>query len=118
MRGALPERPLAGDDLLQLVDVSRETVERLAQLVALVEQWQPTINLVGPSTLGDVWRRHVLDSAQLWAHWPPEARLLVDLGSGAGFPGLSAFRASALLVEVKPGSGANQRNESQNDFRR
>jgi 16S rRNA (guanine527-N7)-methyltransferase len=51
-------------------------------------KWQKAINLVGPRTLDDVWRRHFLDSAQLWALIPAGSRSLVDLGSGAGFPGL------------------------------
>lgn len=55
---------------------------------SLLRSWQKTINLVGPKTLSDVWGRHFLDSAQLWPHLPAGARRLVDLGSGAGFPGL------------------------------
>lgn len=54
----------------------------------LLRRWQPRINLVGASTLADPWRRHVLDSAQLAPLVPATARRLVDLGSGAGFPGL------------------------------
>ncbi|AWK86052.1 16S rRNA (guanine(527)-N(7))-methyltransferase RsmG [Azospirillum thermophilum] len=68
--------------------VSRETVERLAAYEAVLRKWQPKINLVGPSTLPDVWKRHFLDSAQLFPLLPPQTRVLVDLGSGAGFPGL------------------------------
>ncbi len=56
--------------------------------MALLERWQRRINLVGRSTLADPWRRHVLDSAQLVPLIPAEARTIVDLGSGAGFPGL------------------------------
>ena len=54
----------------------------------LLRQWQKTINLVGPKTLDAVWERHFLDSAQLWPHLPEKTKRLVDLGSGAGFPGL------------------------------
>lgn len=68
--------------------VSRETVEKLATYEAMLKQWQKTINLVAPSTLPHVWRRHFADSAQLWRLRPPEARSWLDLGSGAGFPGL------------------------------
>lgn len=53
-----------------------------------MRQWSPRINLVAASTLDDPWRRHFLDSAQLFPLVPPGARSLVDLGSGAGFPGL------------------------------
>src|SRR6516162_5253130 len=68
--------------------VSRETLARLAAYVALLEAWSTRINLVGRATLADPWRRHILDSAQLRPFVPAAARSLVDLGSGAGFPGL------------------------------
>lgn len=74
--------------LAELVPVSRETLDRLRAYLDLLVRWQETINLVAASTLIDPWRRHVLDSAQLMAFWPEGARVLVDLGSGAGFPGL------------------------------
>lgn len=69
-------------------DVSRETLERLVAYEAVLRKWQPKINLIGPSTLPDLWRRHFLDSAQLFPLLPEATRVLVDLGSGAGFPGL------------------------------
>ncbi|HEV2187914.1 MAG TPA: 16S rRNA (guanine(527)-N(7))-methyltransferase RsmG [Stellaceae bacterium] len=68
--------------------VSRETLERLEAYAALLLDWSSRINLVGRSTLPDLWRRHFLDSAQLLPLIPRGARSLVDLGSGAGFPGL------------------------------
>jgi 16S rRNA (guanine527-N7)-methyltransferase len=72
--------------------VSCETVTRLRAYARLLEKWNPRINLVGRRTLGDLWRRHLLDSAQLLDLLPPapadRPRRLVDLGSGAGFPGL------------------------------
>ena len=68
--------------------VSRETLDRLAAYAALLRSWSERINLVGPATLGDVWRRHFLDSAQLLPFLPAGAHSLIDLGSGAGFPGL------------------------------
>jgi 16S rRNA (guanine527-N7)-methyltransferase len=70
-----------------LVDVSRETGSRLQTLVDLVRKWQSSINLIAPSTVGEIWRRHVADSAQLVALFPDSRRWL-DLGAGAGFPGL------------------------------
>ena len=63
-------------------------MERLAAYERLLRRWQPAVNLVGPASLADVWRRHMLDSAQLLPFLPTSARSLVDLGSGAGFPGL------------------------------
>ena len=70
------------------LDVSRETVDRLEALVSTLERWQKAINLVGKTTMGDIWHRHVLDSAQLKGLIPDQAESLTDLGSGAGFPGL------------------------------
>lgn len=82
------EAPLGREGFARLVAVSRETLDRLEAYLALLQRWQRAINLVGPSTLADPWRRHLLDSAQLAAHWPDGGRVLVDLGSGAGLPGL------------------------------
>jgi 16S rRNA (guanine527-N7)-methyltransferase len=76
------------EDFERAFGVSRETIERLKTYEALLKQWQKTINLVAPSTLADVWHRHFADSAQLLALAPPNAKHWVDLGSGAGFPGL------------------------------
>lgn len=69
-------------------DVSRETCDRLETYEALLRRWQKTINLVAPATLSEVWHRHFADSAQLMAEVPAGARVLFDLGAGAGFPGL------------------------------
>jgi 16S rRNA (guanine527-N7)-methyltransferase len=68
--------------------VSRETLERLEIYAELLRQWQPTINLVAPSTIPNLWERHFADSAQLLVLAPPNAATWLDLGSGAGFPGL------------------------------
>src|SRR5262245_36477213 len=67
--------------------VSRETLAHLASYEGLLRQWQSAVNLVAPSTLDAIWHRHFADSAQLVA-LAPAARAWVDLGSGAGFPGL------------------------------
>lgn len=71
-----------------LADVSRETEERLRAYADLLTKWNRAINLVGGSTLADLWRRHFWDSAQLRPYLPPEGGVLLDVGSGAGFPGL------------------------------
>ncbi len=68
-------------------NVSRETIERMEIYEALLRQWQKGTNLVAPKTLDLVWHRHFSDSAQLLALAPDSAKWL-DLGSGAGFPGL------------------------------
>ena len=80
--------PLTRSEAGRLLGVSRETLERLQTYLDLLVRWQARINLVGPSTLADPWRRHILDCGQLWHHWPEGAVTLVDLGSGAGLPGL------------------------------
>jgi len=82
--------PETGAEVLgrALPDVSRETCQRLEAYAALLAKWQRTINLVGPGTLPEMWTRHFLDSAQLYPLLPQVTRVLVDLGSGAGFPGL------------------------------
>ncbi|HEX2887476.1 16S rRNA (guanine(527)-N(7))-methyltransferase RsmG [Vineibacter terrae] len=71
--------------------------------VGALLKWQRSINLVARSTLDEVWTRHVLDSLQLLPLIPAGARTLVDLGSGAGFPGLVVAIArpdlSVRLVE-------------------
>jgi 16S rRNA (guanine527-N7)-methyltransferase len=54
----------------------------------ILGRWQRTINLVAPSTLGEIWHRHLADSAQLWRFRPESAQTWLDIGSGAGFPGL------------------------------
>ena len=68
--------------------VSRETLARLETHAALLGRWQPRINLIAPKTVPEIWWRHIYDSAQLVPLLPPDARSIVDLGSGGGFPGL------------------------------
>ena len=75
-------------DFQSEADVSRETMERLEAYVALLTKWQGAVNLIGARSLADVWFRHMLDSAQLIDMAPVDARVWVDVGSGAGFPGL------------------------------
>ena len=79
--------------------VSRETFERLQAFEQLFLKWNRSINLAAPSTLDDVWRRHILDSAQL-ARIAPAATRWVDLGSGGGFPGL----VLGFLLAERPGA--------------
>ena len=66
---------------LRVIEAELEIYERL------LRKWQVKINLVGPSTLDQIWWRHFADSAQLLA-FATDARMWVDLGSGGGFPGL------------------------------
>src|SRR6266699_4889888 len=83
-----PEPPFGPENFAEAVPVSRETLARLEAYVALLTQWSARINLVGRDTLTDLWRRHILDSAQLRQFVPNSERNLINLGSGAGFPGL------------------------------
>ncbi|MCW5710944.1 16S rRNA (guanine(527)-N(7))-methyltransferase RsmG [Shinella sp.] len=69
------------------LNVSRETEDRLNAFVALFQKWAKTINLVAPSTLAEVWSRHVVDSMQIYALYSGP-RIWADLGSGGGFPGI------------------------------
>jgi 16S rRNA (guanine527-N7)-methyltransferase len=72
---------------LQLVPVSRETVERLDAFVALLLEWQAKTNLVASSTLPHLWTRHIADSLQLFSI-APHIGTWIDFGSGGGFPGI------------------------------
>lgn len=76
------------EDFQAVTGVSRETLDRLRLYADLLTKWQKRINLVGPATVPDLWRRHMLDSAQVFPHLPAGTPRLIDLGSGAGFPGL------------------------------
>jgi len=76
-----PDRHLDG------FDVSRETKEKLGLLESELRRWQAIKNLVGPGTLDHIWDRHIVDSLQL-LELAPRAKTWLDLGSGAGFPGL------------------------------
>ena len=78
-------------------DVSRETFESVVAFEALFRKWAGRINLVAPSTLDDVWQRHILDSAQL-GRLAPDARKWLDIGSGGGFPGAIV----ALMLKDRP----------------
>ena len=83
------------------LDVSRETLVKLDAMLALVEKWNPAINLVAPRSLPDAWQRHVMDSAQLFQFIPPHVRDVADFGSGAGFPGLVlAILAQEMLPNL------------------
>lgn len=88
---ARKQRPMTAEEFRAAANVSRETMERLERYAALLEKWNRAINLVARGSLTHLWRRHMLDSAQLWPLLPPSQgrpRRILDLGSGAGFPGL------------------------------
>ncbi len=83
-------------------NVSRETLARLEAYAALLEKWNPRINLVAPSTIPDLWDRHIRDSLQVFDLAPESPRLWVDLGSGGGLPGLvCAILAKEAVPECR-----------------
>ena len=84
---------------LALVPVSRETAARLDRFVDLLLEWQAKTNLIASSTVGEIWTRHVANSLQLLA-LAPQGKIWVDLGSGAGFPGL----VIACALAEEPGA--------------
>jgi 16S rRNA (guanine527-N7)-methyltransferase len=88
------------EEFTRAFGVSRETIDKILIYEGLLRQWQKTINLVAPSTLDAVWSRHFADSAQLLAHAPGDAKRWLDIGSGAGFPGL------VLAIILGPREGA------------
>jgi len=96
--GALPES-FGPAEFQAATHVSRETLAKLKLYASLLQDWNARINLVSARSLEDVWRRHMLDSAQLVPLIPESASSLVDLGAGAGFPGLVL---AVLMAESRP----------------
>jgi 16S rRNA (guanine527-N7)-methyltransferase len=92
--------PLTPDEFAALTGLSRDTLARLQAYAGLLASWSARINLVASSTLIDPWRRHFLDSAQLLPLIPPGTDSLIDLGSGAGFPGLVLAITGVKGVEL------------------
>lgn len=113
--------------------VSRETYARLEQYVDLLDEWRKKMNLIGPREMDRIWARHVYDSAQLIAHVSQD-QTVIDIGSGAGFPGLvlacsaadgtghvtmiesvgkkCAFLSTVISAMYLPGSAQNVRVEA------
>ncbi|MFK5996926.1 MAG: 16S rRNA (guanine(527)-N(7))-methyltransferase RsmG [Rhodobacterales bacterium] len=112
--------------LTDKLNVSRETFNDLEILVDLLKKWNKTINLVGKSTVDQVWTRHILDSAQMWQFRPQNLKTWVDLGSGGGFPALvlailakyDAPNAVFHMIESDARKSAFLRNVSRETFLR
>jgi 16S rRNA (guanine527-N7)-methyltransferase len=86
------------------VDVSRETIEKLERYVALLKEENARQNLVSAATLEQVWERHILDSAQLVRFEPRPGASWIDIGSGAGLPGIvvaALVKGPVTLVEPR-----------------
>ena len=88
-----------GNDPMNAPDVSRETIDRLKVYEGLLQKWNPKINLVSKSTLADAWIRHFMDSAQIWYMAENNPQHWLDIGAGAGFPGLVV---AAIAAEKSP----------------
>ena len=76
------------NDFIEGFNVSRETLNSFCEYEALLSKWNKKINLVSPNTIVDLWERHFLDSAQIVNHVVASGKKWVDIGAGAGFPGL------------------------------
>ncbi len=87
-------------DVARLLNVSRETIDKFRAYLTLLEKWQARINLVANSTLAEAWQRHILDSGQLAAFYPPQTKNIMDVGSGAGFPGLVLAIMGGVTVDL------------------
>jgi 16S rRNA (guanine527-N7)-methyltransferase len=94
-----PELTADRSRALALTPVSRETLDRLDRFVAALLDWQQRMNLIASSTEPKLWTRHIADSLQLLA-LAPQARIWVDLGTGAGFPGV----VIACALADRPGA--------------
>jgi 16S rRNA (guanine527-N7)-methyltransferase len=80
--------PLTAADFQSATGIAPGVFDRLQEYLSVLVAWQRRINLVGASTLRDPWRRHFLDSAQLAPLVRSEDKIVADIGSGAGFPGM------------------------------
>lgn len=87
-------------DFISKADVSRETADKLIVYHELLLKWQRKINLVSPSTIDNAWKRHFLDSAQLFPLLSDPEKSIFDLGSGAGFPGLVLSVMGATQINL------------------
>ncbi len=93
------------DELCERFIVSRESLERLEVYVSVLLSWQERINLIGPSTVDQVWSRHIADALQLLLLFPPGKTELADLGSGAGIPGLVIAIVAGYRVHLYESNG-------------
>ncbi len=101
------------NEFVKSLNVSRETLSGFYEYNNLLSKWNEKINLVSKSTLVDIWERHFLDSGQIIKHVEASGKRWVDVGSGAGFPGLVValllrdrkVECNLVLVEKNPKKG-------------
>jgi len=89
----------------EMARVNHDQMDRLASYLILLQKWQGRINLVGPQTMLDPWKRHFLDSAQLVPLLPEGRPKVVYLGSGGGFPGMVLAMLSTADVHLVESDG-------------
>ena len=101
------------NEFVKSLNVSRETLSSFYEYKTLLYKWNEKINLVSKNTLVDIWERHFLDSGQVIKHVDASGKRWVDVGSGAGFPGLVValllrdrkIDCDLVLVEKNPKKG-------------
>ena len=101
------------NEFIKSLNVSRETLKGFYEYKTLLFKWNEKINLVSKNTLLDIWERHFLDSGQIIKHVEASGKRWVDVGSGAGFPGLvialllrdRKIDCNLVLVEKNPKKG-------------
>ena len=101
MRG-VSEGAFTRSDFVTQTGADADVMARLDAYAATLAAWNETMNLVSPASMADLWRRHMFDSAQLVPLIPNGTRRIVDMGSGAGFPGLvlAAMRPDGVGLET------------------
>lgn len=92
-------------DAVSGFDVSRETLDKLKAYVALIEKWNPAINLISKASMDQIWQRHIADSLQVASLMAEDQHSWADLGAGGGLPGLvvailAGERAPGLSVDL------------------
>ena len=104
---------MKNNKFVKSLNVSRETLNGFYEYETLLSKWNEKINLVSKNTLVDIWERHFLDSGQIIKHVEASGKRWVDVGSGAGFPGLVValllrdrkIDCDLVLVEKNPKKG-------------
>jgi len=91
--------------LLDRFNVSRESRDKIRTYVRLLLTWQQRFNLVGPATVASVWDRHICDALQLLPLLPKDTRMIAELGSGAGIPGLVLAMAGGFKAHLYESNG-------------
>jgi 16S rRNA (guanine527-N7)-methyltransferase len=91
--------------VLDQFNVSRESLRRLETYVSRLLKWQQRVNLIGASTVEQVWERHIGDALQLLPLMRPDVQNIADLGSGAGIPGLVVAIATGAHVHLYESNG-------------